>query len=345
MKVLIYSADNGAFPEVELYEGLRHSLGDTNVVLHKPKVYGTKGNRTLPTGAMADGEIRERIDEFDCILFFYCTFADKDFEYVLNRRTSAVKMYVDGVDDFFVRRVYHNPEVRYYLKRELYKHAPSFPYTIAWGTRYLYETAHIHPQINYKWIFTKWAALSGIAISGRYKKMRPLPMTVIPRDVKSTEKKVYDLSFMGHINSIDRLAYANAAQRIAVELGLKAYISKDYLNPRPALGRDAYLKVLQSSKAGLSTRGIGYDTYRYWEIPCYGTALLSQRTPQVIPNNFVDGDSAMYFSGKEELNQKVKRYIAKSDEWREIARNGQRQFFRYHTPEKRAEYILKLVKE
>lgn len=345
MKVLMYSANSGAAPENELYEGLKRTIGDKNVVLYKPKVYGTATQRTLPEGAMGDGELRGRLDEFDAVLFFYSAFPDKDFEYVLNKRTGITKMYVDGNDDFFVRRIYNHPEIKYYLKRELFKDPLGLPYLLTWGSWYLYQMAHISPKINYRWIFTKWAMLSGIASGGRHKKLRPFPLMIVPREAKGKVRKTYDVSFMGHINSLERIRYVKAAERISAELGLKAYLSRDYLNPKPALPWKDYLRILRSSKAGLSLRGFGYDTYRYWEIPCYGSMLMSQRMPIVIPNDFVEGESALFFSDKAELRRKIERYILKSDEWREIARNGQRHFFRHHTPERRAESLLRMIKE
>ena len=346
MKMLLYSADRGAAPERELYEGLKRALGSKNVTLYKPKVYGHTTEHTLPAGALDSSELRERIDEFDCIFMFYSSFPDKDFEYVLNKRNGSTKIFVDGVDDFFVRRIYNHPEIKYYLKRELYRTRPTLPYSAVWGARYLYEMAHIELNINYKWIFSKWAGIVGTAWKDGYRKMRPFPLMIVPKGARTAAKREYDLSFMGHINSMDRLTYANAAESIGKHLGLRVYVSRDYFNPKPALSKEEYLKVLSSSKAGLSTRGIGYDTYRYWEIPCYGSMLISQRLPIVIPDDFVEGESALYFSSREELESKVEKYLMKSDEWREIERNGQRHFFRHHTPEERVKrLVLNLIKE
>ena len=98
------------------------------------------------------------------------------------------------------------------------------------------------------------------------------------------------------------------------------------------------------SNIGLSFRGVGYDTGRYWEVPMLGKCLMAQRTPLWIPNDFVDGESALFFSSIVEMREKFKKYYTKSDEWMEIARNGQKKFLKFHTPEKRVSYLLDVIK-
>jgi spore maturation protein CgeB len=91
-------------------------------------------------------------------------------------------------------------------------------------------------------------------------------------------------------------------------------------------------------------RGYGYDTARYWEIASRGSALFSQELPLIIPNNFVDGESALFFSNKEQFKNKFKKYVAKSDEWKEIGRAAHKLFYKHHTPEKRVrEQILNQI--
>ena len=46
--------------------------------------------------------------------------------------------------------------------------------------------------------------------------------------------------------------------------------------PESALPWADYMRLLSRSKIGVSVRGLGYDTYRYWEIPYAGALLLEQ---------------------------------------------------------------------
>jgi hypothetical protein len=55
-----------------------------------------------------------------------------------------------------------------------------------------------------------------------------------------------------------------------------------------------YMDVLCRSRIGISVRGGGYDTYRYWEVAAAGALLLAEPTRVVIPGNFVDGREAVF---------------------------------------------------
>lgn len=116
-------------------------------------------------------------------------------------------------------------------------------------------------------------------------------------------------------------------------------MEKDFPNQRMFIKpgdveRKKYVDVLLRSKASISVRGLSYNAFRYWEIPYYGAMLLSKRTPLIIPHDWVDGESALFFDENEELRQKFEKYVVKSDEWKEIARKGRANYFNYHTPKK-----------
>ena len=334
MRVLLYSDDKGQFLAPELLYGLKEKLRK-NVSVYKPKMAGAGGN--------GSGGIQETMDDFDAIIIHYTAFKDKDFEYVLNRKTSTTKIFLDHFDDFFVRRIYWHPEISYYLKRELYRNAPSTAYSIQWWARYTYELLFEMRQSRDRTLLSKWNMPAGIAVRGSYRKLKPYQLTVVPECTRTPRKRVYDVSFLGHLTSPDRARYIRALGRISTELGINCLLKASRGGPNP-VGKEEYVRTLLSSKAGLSMKGVGYDSVRYWEIPCYGSMLLSQRLPIQIPNDFVEGESALYFDRDDELKRKIERYIIKSEEWKEIARNGQRHFFRNHTPAKRAESVLRLVR-
>ena len=44
-----------------------------------------------------------------------------------------------------------------------------------------------------------------------------------------------------------------------------------------------YMQVLARSRIAVSVRGLGYDTYRYWEIPYAGALLLSESPERLFP--------------------------------------------------------------
>ena len=213
------------------------------------------------------------------------------------------------------------------------------PKKIEWALRYYYELNRT-PGITGKkmrWL-SYWNLPIGISDQKKFN-IAPLPLTVtniIKYKIKMD--KSYQISFVGHNNNPERKMYLTMLNKYINKNKIKSFISTNIV------GKDKYIETIRNSKSGLSTRGTGYDTWRYWETPCYGATLLAQRTPIKIPNNFVDKESALFFKNFDELRQKFERYIIKSNEWFEIAKYGQKHFFKYHTPKKRAEYILKKLK-
>lgn len=328
MKILLYSKYHystyrGTFLEEIINAGLKGNIGAHSV-------FSNKGR-----------DIRDRMDDFDAILFFNNAFLDEDFDYVLNKPTSTTKVFIDGIDDFFIRKIYHHPEIKYYFKREVYRHGFPFRYNAEWSVRYLYELMRTAGTEGKKrmW-FSKWNLPIGIAHVDRFRDIHPFPLTMVkPPPIKGQTKKEYDVSFIGHNNNPERASYIDDINELKDTLNLRALISTQIIS------RNEYLKSLKSSKAGLSLRGTGYDTWRYWEIPACGAMLLSQALPVLIPNDFVDGKSALYFRNREELKDRLNRYVVKSNEYAEIAKAGREQFFKYHTPEKRVkELILDVIK-
>ncbi len=107
--------------------------------------------------------------------------------------------------------------------------------------------------------------------------------------------------------------------------------------------QDTYRERLRSSLIGLSFFGVGFDTVRYWEIPANGVMLLAENPPIIIPNNFEDGISAVFFENMSELESKLDYYTKHPDEAARIAVNGHHHYVKYHTTTARARYVLGTV--
>jgi hypothetical protein len=341
MKILFYSIYKGIFLEDSLYKGFSDLIGRNNIFFYRPEDY--KLNHTqiniLDSKNVYGNDIIKEIDNFDYILFFNSAFLDKYFYIVLNKKTSAKKVFIDGIDDFFIRRIYKHPEIHHYFKRELYKEPITRSKKIEWILRYCYELNRAPGTTGKKkrW-FSYWNLPIGLSYQKKFN-LSALPLTIAnPIKYKINKRRKYTISFVGHNNNPERNTYIDMLSKYLTKKKIKSVISTQIVS------KEKYIKTIKDSKSGLSTRGTGYDTWRYWEIPCYGATLLAQRTPINIPNNFVDGESALFFKDFDELKQKLEKYVIKSNEWSEIARNGQKHFFEYHTPKKRAEYILRKLK-
>ena len=104
--------------------------------------------------------------------------------------------------------------------------------------------------------------------------------------------------------------------------------------------QEEYLRAVRGAAFGLSLFGNGYDTVRYWELPANGCMLLSERPPIRIPNNFVDGESAVFFDDLPELDEKMRHYLAHPEACREIAQAGHAHLRTHHTGSARAKELL-----
>lgn len=104
-----------------------------------------------------------------------------------------------------------------------------------------------------------------------------------------------------------------------------------------------YNELLASSKVGICARGAGWDTYRYWETPYFGAAMLSQRMEIVIPENFIDNQEAMFFDGIPDFFLKLKCLLRDSELTQMIARAGQKACMERHLSIHRAKKVLEAL--
>lgn len=104
--------------------------------------------------------------------------------------------------------------------------------------------------------------------------------------------------------------------------------------------QEEYVRAIEYARIGLNLFGLGFDTVRYWELPAHGCLLLSERPPTRIPNNFRDGESAVFFDDFADLEQKLDHYLAHPDEIERIARTGHEHLKQHHTASARARQLL-----
>lgn len=78
------------------------------------------------------------------------------------------------------------------------------------------------------------------------------------------------------------------------------------------LPREQFCSILNRSKIAVSVRGRAWDTFRYWEIPFHGALLLSQRLPILIPDDFIDGESAVFFDTPREMMDRITDLLAEA---------------------------------
>ncbi len=111
------------------------------------------------------------------------------------------------------------------------------------------------------------------------------------------------------------------------------------------LGDGDYYRTLHRAQIGVSVRGGGFDTLRYWEVVACGALLISEEPDIVIPNNFEHGRHAVFCRRDlGDLGELVRYYATHREEGEAIAAEGYARLLKHHTCEHRAEYFLDLCR-
>ena len=106
-----------------------------------------------------------------------------------------------------------------------------------------------------------------------------------------------------------------------------------------------YHKHIRRAKIGISVRGWGRDTVRYWEIPSHPTLLVAGKFDLAIPDPFTHNETAAFF--KEDLSdlEDILYTYLTDDVYRtHVAKCGHEHLKKHHTTEARARYMLEAIR-
>ncbi len=105
-----------------------------------------------------------------------------------------------------------------------------------------------------------------------------------------------------------------------------------------------YYRIISSSKISISVPGLGFDTFRYYEIPYFKTALVSAELPIQIPNDFENWKSAVFFKSIQEIEDIILELLT-NQKWKHIGNAGHKKVIKRFIDIKVAEYFLKKLEE
>lgn len=287
--------------------------------------------------------------DFDAIIVSSFSLGLNKIKRILRREEKFSKpiFVIDGFDEPLVRAIYFNRKVKKYFKREILLTPFVDRYYFLERCREYYRY-HLR-----KWFINRKSFDANTVLFPAFKnipKLKHLGLTIglLNNDAYLTKEKKIDISF---------IAYPSSRLRIKLYFFLKNYIKKRssltsfilltgkfYRKEKIVIPHRKYAEIIASSKLSFAVQGAGFDTYRYWEIPFYGSTLVSQKPYIYIEDNFVDGESAIFFRNFKELERKLDYYLLK-DKWEEICINGRKHFLKYHTYLHRAKKILKTIEE
>jgi hypothetical protein len=334
VRLLFLAGRDPDYLQDALYHGLVTLLGAGNVVDHpeNERYHGTvPADSRVPMLSfdfprVARPELRELVASVDAIVI--CSLRDSvidEVRRVLELAPTKLVAFVDGEDHPYVRGIASSVDV--YFKRETLRRSARLRARMP--ARRLYHRRR-YPQ----WWGDPLRREVAVA-SARSRNVVPLPFGIIDTGFQPTAEKDIDIAFLASATSPERARVADALRELERD-GVTVRSASD-LSPGSRLAWSDYIELLSRSRIGVSVRGLGYDTYRYWEIPYAGALLLSEPTRTVIPDNFVDGHEA-FFAPVERLAERARELL--SGDTRDVAEAGRRKLLAHHTSVHRARSVL-----
>lgn len=104
---------------------------------------------------------------------------------------------------------------------------------------------------------------------------------------------------------------------------------------------DEYMDRLRACRIGISVRGAGSDTNRYWETPAAGCVLVSDRPTHLIPDNFIQGKEAFFYDTVDEAIAIIEDLQANPAKLAAVAQAGYEKWMERHTTLARARFVLR----
>lgn len=161
-------------------------------------------------------------------------------------------------------------------------------------------------------------------------KIRPLPFAAIPENLPEGVVKDNSVFYSWNPTHHCRNEYSSILASMGFPIAAK-------------LPKAQYNKALANSLIGIVVRGNGWDTYRYWETPYFGSAMLAQRPGIVIPGDFIDGQEAVFFDSPQDLKVKLKGLLDDRDKTAKIAAGGLQACRDRHVSTCRAKTVLEAL--
>jgi hypothetical protein len=361
MKILL------TFPQPEIFDGFVKLLGPEKVISY-PHIFKWENPPTSRVPKedkrfIEINELNEMKTEFDLIVTNYrqwdmrCLTIIKD---ILKWNTSSPIVITDLSEMPIISPVCFHPKISLYFKRRY--SLPNLKLNLQFSSNYITHILKIiknflrmtktrNIEINIKNISRLRASLLPSALE----KIKPLPYCAMDNwPYNGSLNKQYDFSFLMYAPPI---YHAPFGERVQLYRFLKRYSKKKKIKPYLKLlfgskyGNVSrlpwikYMEIIEKSWLSFSCRGGQFDSWRYWEIPYSGAILVSEYPKSLIPNNFIDGYNAIFYTSFKELKKKLDYYLENYDELKKIAKRGREHVLKYHTSKTRAKYIINNVKK
>jgi hypothetical protein len=276
-------------------------------------------------------------------------------ENIVESEDQAIRMLRDRKFDAIILGNSHRiPTLLLARLRDWVKELPPIIYYDA-GERDELNEHWIHvfkPAIVFKQILTPSVRTLGMTqeIEGYDLKLYPLPLSspMVDSDINlegvsiqwlrkrsKTAKKILQIFYQMGETWLERASVMEAIDDLLYEKRVSSIGKCSYVD---------YHYILANSKMAVTMRGSGRDTSRYWEIPLYSTAMISDGTMGCIhPYPFEDKKTALFYRSIEELVSIIGDGIDDGSEVSRIAGAGQDHLQKYHSVSARAAFFLDIL--
>lgn len=331
--ILFLAQGRPSYLQDVVYHGLATLLGSENVVEYPPNPrYHGVPDEGVPFRALyfdfpdpARAELRDLVGAADAIVVG--SLNDDVIPHVrevLAMRPRPIVAYLDADDSPYVRGVVDHVDV--YFKRETFLRPNRL-----WARM---PARRIYHARNYP---DRWGdeLRREVGISHRWtRRTVPLPYAMVDHGIVPPAEWEYDVAFFGSPSHPIRQRVFDAMAELEAE-GVRVLLG--VAERRTVKNWFAYLDLLGRSRIGISVRGAGFDTFRYWEIPYAGSLLLAEKPRIVIPRNFEDGREAV-FAEPRAMAATVRRLLDEGTD--EIAARGREALLARHLSVHRAATVL-----
>jgi len=214
----------------------------------------------------------------------------------------------------------------------------SIPFVISWMKRTGKMKIAIVDGEDDSVIREPWDSMAVAYFKREYLKDRKYSSLIYPLPFGAIPEELPDVSEVN--NPVFYLANNSSPIRNEV---IQVLMGMGYQVPTERIEKSEYNKGIASSVLAISSKGMGWDTYRYWEIPYFGTGLLSQRLEIVIPNDFIEGEEAEFFSTAVDLREKIEKMLIDPEKTIKMGQRGREKCLKYHLSENRARTVLEAL--
>lgn len=153
--------------------------------------------------------------------------------------------------------------------------------------------------------------------------------------VKPFSERTIDVCYIAGNSHKNREKYFNVLKHLGVgnniiEFGAHKYSLKEYFN------------IINDSKIFISVRGNGWSNTRNVEGPFCGAALFTEQLDITIPNDYIDGVSAIFFN-ENTLLPRLETILKSPAKLQKLARASHDHCAQNHTSESRAKQMISLA--